>query len=205
VPDQNDAGIRLDGSNLVLRNTGFYDNENGILGGEDRTSVTIEYSAFARNGFGDGFTHNLYIGFVDRLNVKASYFHHAKIGHNLKSRGKENYIENSYFLDGTTGYIYAPNNAQALTVTANLFAGRYSYRWGRAEQDRSGAGQQIYIPANVPDAATANFWPSSQILSQLGLSTVPNPQYVNDAPQPMVLRSLGSVTGRMAGALQAAP
>ena len=136
MPDQNGAGIRLDGGNLVLRNTGFYDNENGILGGENGTSVTIEYSAFARNGFGDGFTHNLYIGFVDRLNVKASYFHHAKIGHNLKSRGKENYIENSYFLDGTTGYIYAPNNAQALTLTANLFAGSAGTVTGGVAQNK---------------------------------------------------------------------
>ena len=33
----------------------------------------------------------------------ASYFHEAKIGHNLKSRARENFIENSYFMDGPTG------------------------------------------------------------------------------------------------------
>jgi len=103
VPDQNGAGIRLDGGNLVLRNTGFFDNENGILGGSGPTTVTIERSEFARNGFGDGYTHNIYIGNINRLNVVASHFHEAKIGHNLKSRAKENYIENSYFMDGPTG------------------------------------------------------------------------------------------------------
>lgn len=103
VPDQNGAGIRLDGGNLVLRNTGFFDNENGILGGSGPTTVTIERSEFARNGFGDGYTHNIYIGNVNRLNVIASHFHEAKIGHNLKSRAKENFIENSYFMDGPTG------------------------------------------------------------------------------------------------------
>ena len=72
VPDQNGAGIRLDGGNLVLRNTGFFDNENGILGGEGSTTVTIERSEFARNGFGDGYTHNIYIGNINRLNVSAS-------------------------------------------------------------------------------------------------------------------------------------
>ncbi|MEW6691168.1 MAG: hypothetical protein AB1452_18990, partial [Pseudomonadota bacterium] len=30
-------------------------------------------------------------------------FHEAKIGHNLKSRARENRIENSYFMDGPTG------------------------------------------------------------------------------------------------------
>jgi hypothetical protein len=103
VPDENGAGIRLDGGNLVLNNTGFYDNENGILGGEGATTVTIEDSEFARNGFGDGFTHNIYIGNINRLNVRASFFHEAKIGHNLKSRARENFIENSYFMDGPAG------------------------------------------------------------------------------------------------------
>lgn len=103
VPDQNGAGIRLDGGNLVLRSTGFFDNENGILGGGGPTTITIENSEFARNGFGDGFTHNLYIGNADRLNVRSSFFHEARIGHNLKSRAKENFIENSYFMDGATG------------------------------------------------------------------------------------------------------
>ena len=103
VPDENGAGIRWEGGNLVLSNTGFYDNENGILGGEGATAVTIENSEFARNGFGDGYTHNLYIGNIDRLTVRSSYFHEAKIGHNLKSRARENIIENSYFMDGPAG------------------------------------------------------------------------------------------------------
>jgi hypothetical protein len=103
VIDQNGAGIRHEGGHLVLRNTGYYDNENGILGGGGPVTVTIERSEFARNGLGDGYTHNLYIGNVDRLRVVASYFHEAKIGHNLKSRAKENVIENSYFVDGVNG------------------------------------------------------------------------------------------------------
>lgn len=103
VPDKNGAGIRHEGGNLIVRNTGFFDNENGILGGGAPVTVTVERSEFARNGYGDGFSHNLYIGNVDRLTVVASWFHEAKIGHNLKSRAKENLIENSYFMDGPTG------------------------------------------------------------------------------------------------------
>jgi len=103
VPDKNGAGIRHEGGNLVLRNTGFFDNENGILGGGGPVTVTIERSEFARNGYGDGYSHNIYIGNVDRLRVVASWFHEAKIGHNLKSRAKENIVEASYFMDGPTG------------------------------------------------------------------------------------------------------
>lgn len=123
VPDQNGAGIRLDGGNLVLRNTGFFDNENGILGGEGSTTVTIERSEFARNGFGDGYTHNIYIGNIARLNVLASYFHEAKIGHNLKSRAKETYVENSYFADGPTGtssYLIDTPNGGVVYLRGNL-------------------------------------------------------------------------------------
>jgi hypothetical protein len=103
VPDKNGAGIRHEGGNLVLLNTGFFDNEDGILGGGGPVAVTVERSEFARNGFGDGYSHNLYVGNIDRLRVVSSYFHEAKIGHNLKSRAKENVIENSYFMDGPTG------------------------------------------------------------------------------------------------------
>jgi hypothetical protein len=103
VPDKNGAGIRHEGGNLVLRNTGFFDNENGILGGGGPVTVTIERSEFARNGYGDGYSHNIYIGNVDRLRVVASWFHEAKIGHNLKSRAKENIVEASYFMDGPNG------------------------------------------------------------------------------------------------------
>jgi hypothetical protein len=103
VTDQNGAGIRHESGHLVLRNSGFYDNENGILGGSGPVTVTIERSEFARNGYGDGYSHNIYIGNVDRLRVVASWFHEAKIGHNLKSRAKENVIEASYFMDGANG------------------------------------------------------------------------------------------------------
>ena len=53
----------------------------------------IDRSEFARNGHGDGQSHNLYIGEANRLIVTASFFHNAKIGHNFKSRARETHIE----------------------------------------------------------------------------------------------------------------
>jgi hypothetical protein len=122
VPDQNGAGIRAEGNNLTVKNCGFFDNENGILGGDVGT-INIERSEFARNGYGDGYSHNIYIGPVDRLNVVASFFHEAKIGHNLKSRAKETRIENSYFMDGPTGtasYLVDFPNGGVVYMRGNL-------------------------------------------------------------------------------------
>lgn len=105
VPDRNGAGIRAEHSGqLAVLNSGFYDNENGILGAHrSDATVLIEGSEFARNGHGDGQSHGIYIGRAASLIVLRSFFHGARIGHNLKSRARENRIENSYFMDGPTG------------------------------------------------------------------------------------------------------
>ena len=125
VPDQNGAGIRAEhGGFLVIRNSGFFDNEDGILGGDGSATVTIENCEFARNGFGDGFSHNIYIGRAARLTVRNSFFHEAKIGHNLKSRAAETHIENSYFMDGpngTSSYLADFPNGGLVYLRGNLF------------------------------------------------------------------------------------
>jgi hypothetical protein len=124
VPDLNGAGIRAEhGGWLRIRNSGFYDNENGILTNSGATTLVIEGSEFARNGRGDGFTHNLYVGQIDRLTVSASYFHEAKVGHNLKSRARESVIENSYLMDGPTGtasYLADFPNGGRVVMRGNL-------------------------------------------------------------------------------------
>lgn len=124
VPDQNGAGIRQEARNLTLRNTGFYDNENGILTDDDSGStITIEASEFARNGYGDGYTHNLYVGRIGRLHVRGSYFREARIGHQLKTRARENVVEHSYFMDGpdgTSSYLLNFDNGGRAVVRGNL-------------------------------------------------------------------------------------
>lgn len=93
VPDRNGAGIRQEGRNLTVRHCVFRDNENGILANEVAGSaITIEYSEFDRNGYGDGQSHNLYIGRVDRLVFRHNWSHRAVVGHLLKSRARENRI-----------------------------------------------------------------------------------------------------------------
>jgi hypothetical protein len=103
VPDMNGAGIRLDGIGLRVINCYFHHNENGILTGNNGGSIHIDQSEFGFNGFGDGFSHNIYIGRVDSAIIRFSYFHHANIGHELKSRAAANYILYNRFSNEATG------------------------------------------------------------------------------------------------------
>lgn len=126
VNDRNGAGIRAEhGGWLRVRNSGFFDNENGILTHNVAgTSLVIEGSEFARSVVVGGLGHNLYVGRIDRLTVTGSYFHEATVGHNLKSRAAESVVENSYFLDGPAGrssYLTDFPNGGRVVLRGNLF------------------------------------------------------------------------------------
>jgi hypothetical protein len=104
VPDRNGAGIRLEGAGLTVRDCYFHDNENGILTGANPASdIVVEHSEFARNGFGDGQSHNLYIGGGRTFTLRFSYVHHALVGHDVKSRALRNYITYNRIMDENDG------------------------------------------------------------------------------------------------------
>lgn len=121
VPDQNGAGIRANGNGLTVCNGFFHDNENGILGGGGE--VLIEYSEFNHNGFGDGYTHNLYIdSAVTRFVFRHNYTHRAVIGHELKSRAAENHILYNRLMneDGNASYTIDIPNGGLTYIVGNL-------------------------------------------------------------------------------------
>jgi len=91
VPDHNGAGIRHEGSGLSVSHCHFHHNENGILGGH-AGMILVEHCEFGHNGYGDGYSHNIYINHAQELTVRFSYFHHAHIGHEIKSRAHRNFI-----------------------------------------------------------------------------------------------------------------
>ena len=118
VPDENGAGIRLDGVGMTARHCYFHDNENGILTSNPNDGdILIEYCEFARNGFGGGFTHNLYIGRVNKLVFQYNYSHHTNVGHNLKSRAAVNIIQYNRIMDETTG-----NSSRLIDLSNGGFA-----------------------------------------------------------------------------------
>jgi hypothetical protein len=93
VPDRNGAGIRLTKGDLTVVNCRFLNNEMGLLTSNDGIStLTVYNSEFGYSGYGDGYSHNLYVGIIASLSVTGCYFHHANIGHLLKSRAALNII-----------------------------------------------------------------------------------------------------------------
>ena len=123
--DLNGSGIRLDAKgDLTVRECSFVENENGILTGPGDQVVTIEKSRFFKNGAGDGYSHNLYIGGVQRLVFRDCVSDHAVKGHDLKSRARETIIVNSVFDDGEDGeasyIVNCPNGGKVRMTNCRL-------------------------------------------------------------------------------------
>ncbi|MBK6610922.1 MAG: right-handed parallel beta-helix repeat-containing protein [Sphingobacteriales bacterium] len=120
VPDQNGAGIRAEGEDLTLRYCYFHHNEMGILTSNDGISdFLFEYCEFANNGYGDGYSHNIYVGKVNSLTMRYCYSHASLTGHCVKSRAKHNYLYYNRVTDeeGEPSYtIDLPNGGQSVLI-----------------------------------------------------------------------------------------
>lgn len=124
----NGAGIRHQGLNLTVRNCFFHDNQDGILGSplangqaaDGQGDVLIEYSEFANNGAGDGYSHNMYINHYASFTLRYSYSHGAKVGHLVKTRSYVNFITYNRITDetGTTASyeIDIPNGGTSYVI-----------------------------------------------------------------------------------------
>jgi hypothetical protein len=120
VADRNGAGIRLEGTGLTVEDSFFHDNENGILTGADPASdVVVDRSEFARNGAGDGYSHNIYIGALRTFVLRRSYSHDADVGHLVKSRAATNYLLQNRLTqeEGTGSYeVDLPNGGRSYLI-----------------------------------------------------------------------------------------
>ncbi len=157
VPDQNGAGIRQEGTNLTIRNCYFHDNEDGILTNADPNSeILIETSEFARNGYGDGYSHNLYIGNIKRFTLRYCYSHSAKVGHLVKSRAQQNFILYNRLTgeaDGSESYEINLPNAGSSYVIGNLVqqgpTTQNSALLDYGSEGPSNPGQDLYVINNT--------------------------------------------------------
>ena len=156
VADRNGAALRLDGRDLTLRGSYLHDNENGILTSNDGVSnIVIENTEFASNGYGDGYSHNLYIGHVNSLVFRNSYSHDARVGHNLKSRANTNTIVYSRFSSSVNQPSYEidlPNAGKAYVI-GNVIQQPASNGnpslLAFGEEGASNVGQELYVVNNT--------------------------------------------------------
>jgi hypothetical protein len=157
VPDDNGAGIRQEGTNLTVRSCSFHDNQNGILAGADPAStILMERCVFARNGAGDGFSHNMYIGHVGTFILRFSDSRLAVVGHEVKSRADVNYIEYNRIMDegsGTASYsIDLPNGGLCYIIGNVIQQGPLSQNSGIVSFAAEGASnprQELYVVNNT--------------------------------------------------------
>ncbi|MET0285943.1 MAG: hypothetical protein ABW352_15785 [Polyangiales bacterium] len=165
VPDQNGAGIRQEGRDLYVEDCYFHDNENGILtGANPNSTIVIKNSEFARNGAGDGQSHNMYIGEVGRFTLQGSYSHHGKVGHLVKSRALRNDILYNRLTDETGNASYELDLPQGgpSRVIGNLF---------QKSADAGNGGFISFARESTRNANTALFVVNNTFVNQRSAGT----------------------------------
>lgn len=153
-PDLNGAGIRHDGLHLTVVNCVFADNEDGILAtGQPSGVITITGSAFINNGYGDGYSHAIYVAEGQELDIRASKFIGTRIGHHVKSLAVLTRIANSSFddADGKTSYSVDASRGGRVLITGNSFiqaANGDNSTLINYDQTRGGTADALVITGN---------------------------------------------------------
>jgi hypothetical protein len=174
-PRYNGSGLGAKGTNWIVRNCYFHDNQDGILESNIRQShILIEYSEFARNGAGDGQSHNLYIGTTASLVFRFNYSHDASVGHLLKTRAAVNYILYNRLSGegGTDSYeINVPNGGTTYVIGNLIEQGPNSQNPAMLDYLSEGiepanAGNDLYVVNNTFVNDRPNSGPFIQVSSQ---------------------------------------
>jgi hypothetical protein len=152
APARNGSGIRFTGRNLTIRNSVFRDNEAGLLTwNAPDGDVVVEHSVFSRNGYGDGQSHNIYIGRVRSFTLRYSHSHDARVGHAVKSRAALNRILYNRLTDeedGNSSYLIdLPVGGDGYVIGNQLLKG------ARAENPNA-----ISYASERPDIETGRLW-----------------------------------------------
>jgi hypothetical protein len=165
VTAHNGAALRLEGTNFTLRSSFLHDNQNGVLSGANTASdIVIENSEFGFNGYGDGYSHNVYIGNVRSLTFRYNYSHDANVGHDLKSRAQTSTIIHNRFSStppgqpnttssGQPSYEIDLPNAGTTYVIGNVIqqpaANQNQTLLAYGEEGTSNPGQDLYVINNT--------------------------------------------------------
>jgi hypothetical protein len=134
VGDGNGAGIRYEAGNLVVHNSWFHDNQDGLLGAPSPGgTISIDHSEFDHNGTGDGATHNIYIGNIAQVSITDSYFHDVDAGHEIKSRAQITIVTGNRIQDGpdlsASFSIDLPDGGQSIVTGNTIEKGALAQNW----------------------------------------------------------------------------
>ena len=156
------AGLLDTGGALVVRNSLFTGNQNGlVVQGSPAGSVSIQASEFAGNGAGDGFSANIAVGPVASLLIQDSFIHDAAGGDEVRSLAKATTITGSRIIDSTASV--SAGTAVAGTGTAGLTTADVSLPKGGVvvikdsviEKGPDTAGPAIRLGGDAAYAATS--------------------------------------------------
>ncbi|MGI4943707.1 MAG: right-handed parallel beta-helix repeat-containing protein [Janthinobacterium lividum] len=128
VPDNNGAGIRSEGANLLVDGVRFINNQNGILSGTEGATIIVRNSYFERNGTCQGScAHGVYVGHAKLLRVENSKFFDTREGHHIKSRAERTEVVGCTIDDGEDGtasyMVEAPNGGSLIVRDSTLTKG----------------------------------------------------------------------------------
>ena len=124
--NHNGSGIRAEGAVLLVENSRFLDNEDGILAGDNpMSSITVRNSTFKGNGNCiAACAHGIYANHIALLRVENSQFEEQHVGHHIKSRAARTEVINNSVHDGPSGtasyLVDLPNGGSAL-ISGNRF------------------------------------------------------------------------------------
>jgi hypothetical protein len=129
VADENGAGIRYEAGNLVVQNSKFINDQDGILatpGVHGTGTLLVSGSLFQGDGDAggpqSGFTHAIYATELASLTVEDSNFQGTNVGHDIKSRAANTVVTDNNLDDGVTGttsYAIDISNGGVATITGN--------------------------------------------------------------------------------------
>jgi hypothetical protein len=124
--DGNGAGIREQGDELLVENSNFTNNQDGILAGAGgpESRITVRNSKFTHNGacLPGGCAHAIYVGHLALLRVENSHFIGTQSGIAIKSRALRTEIVGSTIEDGpegTSSYLVDIPNGGTLLMSGN--------------------------------------------------------------------------------------
>jgi hypothetical protein len=155
--DKNWSGVRVETAvGLVFRGCAFHNNDDGVLAGAGGAGSGVAFyrCEFYENGFGDGQSHNLYIGKVESLYFIDSYSHYPNAdAHILKSRAANNYIINSVLAEENADSEHFSNSNIDISEGGNLYVAGCTLHQATVPETGAGWGNYSVVTYGLENGA----------------------------------------------------